>query len=96
MRRSSNDPLDFFHAHIGGMDAFARGLLIAKRMTDDKVFSKFMQERSSSYASGIGAAIMTGQVGMEEVEKWIMNQKYPVVQSGRQEMLGDILNSYLE
>jgi xylose isomerase len=96
VRRSSNDPIDLFHAHIGGMDAFARGLLIAERMIDDKVFSKFTQERYSSYGSGIGAAIMTGQVGMEEVEKWVMNQKYPVLPSGRQEMLENILNSYIE
>ena len=96
VRRSSNDPMDLFHAHIGGMDAFARGLLIAERVIDDKVFSKFIQERYSSYGSGIGAAIMTGQVGMEEVENWVMNQKYPVLQSGRQEMLENILNSYIE
>jgi xylose isomerase len=96
VRRSSNDPMDLFHAHIGGMDAFARGLLVAQRVIDDKVFSKFVQERYSSYGSGIGVAIMSGRIGMEELEKWIMDQHHPVLQSGRQEMLENILNSYID
>ena len=29
VRRESFEPLDLFHAHVGGMDAFARGLKIA-------------------------------------------------------------------
>ena len=45
VRRSSNDPLDLFHAHIGGMDTFARGLLIAHKIIEDKVFAKFIDER---------------------------------------------------
>jgi xylose isomerase len=96
VRRSSNDPMDLFHAHIGGMDAFARGLLVAQRVIDDKVFSKFVQERYSSYGSGIGVAIMSGRIGMEELEKWVMDQHHPVLQSGRQEMLENILNSYID
>lgn len=95
VRRSSNDPTDLFHAHIGGMDAFARGLLTAQKIIDDKVFSKFVQERYSSYGSGIGAAIMSRKVGMEDLEKWIVGQHHPVLQSGRQEMLENILNSYI-
>ena len=30
VRRESFEPVDLFHAHIGGMDAFARGLKIAR------------------------------------------------------------------
>jgi xylose isomerase len=96
VRRSSNDPTDLFHAHIGGMDAFARGLLIAQRIIDDKVFSKFVQERYSSYGSGIGAAMMSGTTDFEGVEQWILSNDKPVLQSGRQEMLENILNSYIE
>jgi len=96
VRRSSNDPMDLFHAHIGGMDAFARGLLIAQRIIDDKVFSKFIQERYSSYGSGIGAAMMSGKTDFEGVEQWILSNDKPVLQSGRQEMLENILNSYIE
>ena len=96
VRRSSNDTVDLFHAHIGGMDTFARGLLIAQRIIDDKVFSNFQEERYSSFASGIGATIMSGGAGLEDVEKWVLAHDAPVLKSARQEMLENILNSYLQ
>jgi xylose isomerase len=95
VRRSSIDPTDLFYAHIGGMDAFAKGLLIAQKIIDDKVLSNFIKERYSSHNSGIGKQIMSGEVGLEEVEQWILKQKNPVLQSARQEMLENIINSYM-
>ena len=95
VRRSSNDPTDLFYAHIGGMDAFAKGLLIAHKIIEDKVLSNFISERYSSHNSGIGAQIMSGKVGMEEVDKWVRNEKNPVLASARQEMLENIINSYM-
>jgi xylose isomerase len=95
VRRSSNDPYDLFHAHIGGMDAFARGLLIAHKIIEDKVFSKFIAERYSSFNSGIGAKIAAGKVGLRDLEQHIIKQGKPELESGRQEMLENILNSYL-
>jgi xylose isomerase len=96
VRRSSNDPIDLFHAHIGGMDAFARGLLIADRIIKDKALSKFIEERYSSFKTGIGAEIMSGKVGLAEIDKHVRNSGTPVLQSGRQEMLENILNSYIQ
>jgi xylose isomerase len=95
VRRSSNDPTDLFYAHIGGMDAFAKGLLVAHQMIKDTVLSKFIEERYSSHDSGIGQKIMSGRVGMAEVDKWVRNEKKPVLESARQEMLENIINSYL-
>jgi xylose isomerase len=95
VRRSSIDPTDLFYAHIGGMDAFTKGLLIANKIIEDKVLSKFIDERYSSHKTGIGAQIMSGKVGLEEVEKWVLQQKNPVLQSARQEMLENIINSYM-
>ncbi len=95
LRRSSTDPVDLFHAHIGGMDAFARGLLVAQRIIEDKALSSFVEERYRSYSSGIGAKIMAGQVGLEEIERWVVSQGPPVLQSGRQEMLENVVNSYI-
>jgi xylose isomerase len=95
VRRSSIDPTDLFYAHIGGMDTFAKSLLIAHQIIEDKVLSKFVEERYSSHTSGIGAQIMSGKVGLEEVEKWVLNEKNPVLQSARQEMLENIFNSYI-
>jgi xylose isomerase len=95
VRRSSIDPVDLFYAHIGGMDAFARGLIIANKLIEDKVFDNFIEERYSSFKSGIGADIMSGKVGLEEIEKWVLDQNEPVLQSGRQEMLENKINSYI-
>jgi xylose isomerase len=95
VRRSSIDPTDLFYAHIGGMDTFAKGLLIAHQIIEDKVLSNFIEERYSSHNSGIGAQIMSGKVGLEEVEKWVLKEKSPVLQSARQEMLENIFNSYI-
>jgi xylose isomerase len=95
VRRSSIDPMDLFYAHIGGMDAFACGLVIAHQIMQDKALSKFIDERYSSFNTGIGAQIMSGKAGLEDAEKWVLQQGAPVLQSGRQEMLENILNSYL-
>jgi len=95
VRRSSNDPTDLFYAHIGGMDAFAKGLLIAHKMIEDKALSNFIEERYSSFNSGIGEKIMSGKVGLEDLEKHIIKEGMPVLKSARQEMLENILNTYI-
>jgi len=46
-----------FYAHIGGMDAFARGLKIASAIRKDGRLADFVKERYSSYDSGVGAKI---------------------------------------
>jgi xylose isomerase len=95
VRRSSTDPYDLFHAHIGGMDAFAKGLLIAHEIIKDKALSKLIDERYKSYKTGIGAKIMAGNIGLTDIEKWILKNDKPVLESGRQELLENILNFYI-
>jgi xylose isomerase len=95
VRRSSIDPTDLFYAHIGGMDAFAKGLLIANKIIEDKVLSGIVDDRYSSFNSGIGADIMSGKVGLEEIDKWVLGQGNPVLKSGRIEMIENLINSYL-
>jgi xylose isomerase len=95
VRRSSNDPTDLFHAHIGGMDAFARGLLIAQQIIDDGALSRFVETRYASFREGIGAEMMSGHVGLKDIEKWVLSHSSPALQSGRQEMLENIFNAYV-
>jgi xylose isomerase len=95
VRRSSTDPVDLFHAHIGGMDAFARGLLIAQKLRDDNVFGKAIADRYASYSSGIGASMMSGKTDLQAIDQWIMSNDKPVTPSARQEMLENLLNSYI-
>jgi xylose isomerase len=87
--------MDLFYAHIGGMDAFACGLIIANQIIQDNALSKYIDERYSSFHSGIGAQIMSGKAGLEDAEKWVLQQGAPALKSGRLEMLENILNSYL-
>ncbi|MFN8707145.1 MAG: xylose isomerase, partial [Planctomyces sp.] len=96
VRRESIDPVDLFHAHIGGMDAFARGLKIAAAIRADGVLSSFVRERYSSYDSGIGKKIETGAVSLSDLEAYIIEKGDSAPNtSGRQEMLENIVNRYL-
>jgi len=96
VRRESFEPSDLFHAHIGGMDAFARGLKIASAILKDGRFCQFIKERYSSWDKGIGADIESGKVGFKELEAYILAKgEVSPNSSGRQELLENILNEYI-
>jgi len=94
-RRESFEPVDLFHAHIGGMDAFARGLKIAHAIIEDGRLDDFVKERYSSFDSGIGAEAEAGKVGLEDLEKHVFSSGEPSVASGRQEMLENLINEFV-
>jgi len=94
-RRESFEPVDLFHAHVGGMDAFARGLKIAHAIIDDGRLDGFKRQRYSSFDSGIGAQIENGEVGLEELSAYALGNGEPETQSGRQEMLENLINDFL-
>jgi xylose isomerase len=95
VRRESFEPIDLFYAHIGGMDAFARGLKIAHAVIADGRLDAFKKERYSSFDSGIGAKIEKGEVGFEELEAYTFSNGDPVTKSGRQEMLENLINEFI-
>ena len=94
-RRESHDPADLFHAHIGGMDAFARGLKIAAAIREDGRLQAFVDKRYSSYTSGIGAKISGKQTSMEELSAYALGNGEPALDSGRQEMLENLVNEFI-
>ncbi|MDC0321158.1 xylose isomerase, partial [Akkermansiaceae bacterium] len=94
-RRESHEPEDLFHAHIGGMDAFARGLKIAAKIIEDGRFDEFVKARYSSYDEGIGADIESGAATLESLDRYAQGIKPPQLSSGRQERLENLLNDYL-
>ena len=94
-RRESHDPIDLIHAHLGGMDAFARGLKIADAIRDDGRLAEFVQTRYSSFDNGIGAKVESGACSFEELEQFAMGNGEPTLSSGRQEMLENLLNEFL-
>jgi len=94
-RRESHEPIDLIHAHIGGMDAFARGLKIAAAIRADGRLSDFVKERYSSFDSQQGKKIKAGNSSFEELEELALKNGEPVVGSGRQEMLENLINEFL-
>jgi len=95
VRRQSIDPEDLFHAHIGAMDCFARGLKIADRMLEDKTFENAIKERYKGWSSDLGKKIESRKIGFEELEAYVLEHGEPAVQSGRQEYLENLFNSYV-
>jgi xylose isomerase len=88
--------VDLFHAHIGGMDAFARGLKIAARIRQDGRLAEFVKQRYRSWNSGLGAKIEAGQAGFKELEQYALKMgDVTSNQSGRQEYLENLFNEYL-
>jgi xylose isomerase len=97
VRRESFEPIDLFHAHIGGMDAFARGLKMAARIRADGVLADFVKKRYASWGSELGQKIEKGQTSLEELESYMLAKGNPDRNtSGRQEMLENIVNRYLD
>jgi xylose isomerase len=96
VRRESFEPVDLFHAHIGGMDAFARGLKIAAKIRADGRLAEFVRQRYASWDTGIGRQIERGEVGFVELEKYALKMgEVRTNQSGRQEMLENLINEFI-
>ena len=95
LRRGSSDSEDLFHAHIGGMDTFARGLLTAQKIIDDGLVDKFINQRYAGYDGDLGKRIMSGEIDFEELEAWVLKKGEPQPISGRQEYLENLINTYI-
>jgi xylose isomerase len=95
VRRQSIAPEDLFYAHIGAMDAFARGLKNAAKMLKGKKFEKVIQKRYAGWNTAFGKKIEKKQIGFKELEQYTLKNGEPEVQSGRQEMLENMLNDYI-
>ena len=94
-RRGSHESVDLFYAHIAGMDAFARGLVVAHHLLETGELEKFVADRYESYTSGIGAKIVKGQVNFDDLSSYALEHDQIALQSGRQELLESILNRYI-
>ena len=93
-RRNSTDMEDLFISHIGGMDSFALGLEIADKMISDGKFDSFIKNRYSSFDSGMGKKFENGELDLSALAEYGKTAK-PVLTSGKQEYLNNLLNSYM-
>ena len=92
LRRESTDMNDLFLAHIGGMDAFARGLVIVDRIIADGRLDAFREERYASFDAGAGADFAAGNLGLEALRDYALKNGEPETRSGRQELLENLVN----
>lgn len=95
VRRQSIDPEDLFYAHIGAMDAFARGLKNAAKMIEDGRFAKVVKDRYAGWDTEFGKRVEEGRMSFEELEAYTMKNGEPVLWSGKQELLENLLNEYI-
>ncbi len=94
-RRESHAPMALIYAHIGGMDAFARGLKIASAIRKDGRMAEFVQTRYSTFDSDIGAKVEAGELTFEDLEKYALANPEPILASGRQELMENFLNEFI-
>ncbi|MBO9684622.1 MAG: xylose isomerase, partial [Flavisolibacter sp.] len=83
------------HAHIGGIDTFARALIIANDILEKSEYRKFRKERYSSFDSGKGKEFEQGKLSLEDLRQYAIDNGEPKTLSGRQEWLENIVNRYI-
>ena len=95
-RRPSYTADDMFYGFILGMDAFALGLIKAAALIEDERLDNFVEERYSSYNSGIGEKIRAGKTDLKELAAYAENMGAPELPgSGKQEYLESVLNQVM-
>ncbi|MEI6585758.1 MAG: xylose isomerase [Sediminibacterium sp.] len=94
-RRNSTDEADLFHAHIGGMDAFARSLVIADNILQQSEYKKIRSDRYASYETGKGKEFEAGLLTLENLRDFAVANGEPAVISGKQEYLENLINRFI-
>ncbi len=94
-RRNSTDLIDLFHAHIGGMDVFAKSLIAADAILTKSPYKTMRKERYSSFDSGKGAEFEAGKLSFEDLYNYAVENGEPKQISGKQELYENILNQFV-
>src|ERR1700748_1811621 len=95
IRRNSTDQADLFHAHVGGMDVFARALITADNILQKSEYKKLRKDRYASYDGGKGKEFEEGKLSLEDLRNYAIEQGEPKTISGRQEYLENLINRYI-
>ena len=96
IRRQSIDPDDLLHAHVGSMDACARGLLIAGQMMKDGKMEKAVAKRYAKWEEPQNQAMLAGKESLDKIAARVLKTGLdPQPKSGRQEYLEGVLNTYI-
>lgn len=95
IRRNSTHPADLFHAHIGGIDTFARALVTADQILQHSDYTKIRRNRYASFDSGAGQEFEAGKMTLENLREYAIVHGEPETISGQQELLENIINRYI-
>jgi xylose isomerase len=95
VRRQSTDSTDLFYAHIGGMDAFARGLQVAHAILEDGRLEALIQERYDGWTGELGQAILGSGLTLEQCASHVSFTGEPELRSGRQELVENLFNDFV-
>ena len=95
IRRNSTDPADLFYAHVGGVDVFARALIIADNILSKSEYNKIREERYASFDTGKGKEFLEGKLTLEDLRDYAIANGEPEVRSGKQEYLENLVNRYI-
>jgi xylose isomerase len=95
VRRESSDPNDLFLAHIGGMDAFARGLEVAHALHESSPIESWRKQRYANFDEGPGRDFEQGKHALADLRDIAAAAGEPQQRSGCQEAYENILNQYL-
>lgn len=95
LRRNSTDLDDLFHAHIGGMDTFARALLVTEEILQNSAYKSLRSERYASFDSGKGKAFEQGELSLEALRDLAASNGSVSPGSGKQEMFENLINRYI-
>ncbi len=92
LRRQSVDPEDLFHAHVGGIDTLARGLLAAARLVEDGRLARSVEERYSGWDGPLGREITGGRRSLADLADLALDRGLdPKPRSGGQERLENLV-----
>ena len=95
LRRQSIDPVDLFHAHVGGMDVCARALLAAERMIEDGRFASARESRYKGWREPFGQEILQGRLDLTALSQRALGRDADVRPvSGRQEWFENLVNRF--
>ena len=92
VRRESTDLEDMFIGHIGAMDAFARGLLVADRVLADPRMAELRYGRYRSFDSGDGKRFEDGELSLGDLRDIAAANGEPRQRSGKQELVENLIN----
>ena len=93
LRRQSIAADDLLHAHVGGIDAVARGLLRAARMIERGDLARLVAERYAGWDGALGRDILDGRLSFADLERRVLERGVePEPRSGQQERLENLVN----